>query len=183
MRKIFFFVLISLFFIKEAYSDITKKIIDNLEKSDSYNFMFTQKINKKKESGNCILVFDRKINCNYNNSGKILVSDGKNLIIKSKNSEIPNFYKLKNTSFYKLLDKNYLINKLKSTHIKNIEGKLFVKLNYQNIDIEVFFDNEKLLLKGWQTIDIYNNSVLTEINIQDINKIVDEDLFDLRKFN
>ena len=50
-----------------------------------------------------------KLNCRYDNSGKILISDGKNLIIKHKNSDFPNFYKLKNTSFYKLLDKNYLI--------------------------------------------------------------------------
>ena len=113
-NEIFYLYIFNFFFLTtNAYSDISKKIINNLEKSNNYNFKFIQKINEKKETGNCILVFNRKINCKYDNSGKILVSDGKNLIIKNKNSNIPNFYKLENTSFYKILDKKYLINQLK----------------------------------------------------------------------
>ena len=45
------------------------------------------------------------------------MSDGKNLVIKSNNSNIPSFYKLKNTSFYKLLDKDYLIEQLISNNL------------------------------------------------------------------
>ena len=183
MRTIFLFTLINFFLITNVYPDIAKKIIINLEKSNSYNFNFKQNIDEKKETGQCILVFDRKINCKYNNSGKILISDGNNLIIKNRNSDIANFYKLKNTSFYKLLDKKYLISQLKSGDIKNKEGKLFIMLDYQNLDIKVFFDEKKLYLQGWQTTDIYNNSVFTEINIQDINKNFDDNIFDLKRFN
>ena len=128
-------------------------------------------------------MFNRKINCKYDNSGKILISDGKNLIIKNKNSNIPNFYNLKNTTFYKILDKKYLISELRKSNIKEKNGEIFVYLDYQNIDIKIFFDKEKLLLKGWQTTDIYNNSVFTEINILEVNKVIDEDLFDIKKFN
>ena len=183
MRTGFLFLLIIFVSSTNTYADVAKKIINNLEKTSNYNFDFIQKINNKKETGNCILVFDRKLNCKYDNSGKILISDGKNLIIKNKNSDFPNFYKLKNTSFYKLLDKNYLINQLKSGDIKNKKEKMFLKLNYQNIDIKVFFDNKKLFLKGWETIDIYSNSVLTEISIIEINRAVSEDIFDVKNFN
>jgi len=183
MRTIFLFTLINFFLITNVYPDIAKKIIINLEKSNSYNFNFKQNIDEKKETGQCILVFDRKINCKYNNSGKILISDGNNLIIKNRNSDIANFYKLKNTSFYKLLDKKYLISQLKLGDIKNKEGKLFIILDYQNLDIKVFFDEKKLYLQGWQTTDIYNNSVFTEINIQDINKNFDDNIFNLKNFN
>lgn len=183
MRTVFLFLLINFFYITSTYADIASKIINNLEKTRNYNFKFIQKINNKKESGNCILVFDRKLNCRYNNSGKILISDGKNLIIKNKNSDFPNFYKLKNTSFYKLLDKNYLINQLKLGDVKNNKEKMFIELNYQNIDIKVFFDNKKLFLKGWETTDIYSNSVLTEISIIEINKVVNDNIFDVKNFN
>ena len=183
MRTGFLFLLIIFVSSTNTYADVAKKIINNLEKTSNYNFNFIQKINNRKETGNCILVFDRKLNCKYDNSGKILISDGKNLIIKNKNSDFPNFYKLKNTSFYKLLDKNYLINQLKSGDIKNKKEKMFLKLNYQNIDIKVFFDNKKLFLKGWETTDIYSNSVLTEISIIEINKAVNEDIFDVKNFN
>ena len=183
MKTVFLFLLIILFSITNTYADVTNKIINNLEKTTNYSFKFIQKINNKKESGNCVLVFDRKLNCKYDISGKILISDGKNLIIKNKNSDFPNFYKLKNTSFYKLLDKNYLINQLKSGDLKNKKEKSFIELNYQNTDIKVFFDNKKLFLKGWETTDIYSNSVFTEISIIEINKAVNENIFDVKNFN
>tara|TARA_Y100001970_G_scaffold205945_1_gene250824 strand:- start:2270 stop:2821 length:552 start_codon:yes stop_codon:yes gene_type:complete len=182
--KFFFITLLILILANtKAYSDIAKKIMYTLAKSNNYEFKFTQKINKKKETGNCVLLFNRKINCKYDNSGKILISDGKNLIIKNENSNIPNFYKLDNTAFYKILDKNYLISELEKSNIKDKNGELFVNLNYQDIGIKIFFDKEKLLLKGWQTTDMYNNSVFTEIKILEVNKIIDEDLFDIKKFN
>ena len=180
-----FSIYISIFFLvtTNVYSDVTKKIINNLEKASNYGFKFTQRINQNKETGYCILVFNRKINCIYDRSGKILVSDGKNLIVKNLNSNNSNFYKLKNTSFYKILDKQYLINQITKKNVKNEYGKLFTNLNYQNIDIQIFFDEEKLQIKGWKTTDIYNNSVLTEITIKEVNKIINENIFDLKKFN
>ena len=180
-----FSIYISIFFLvtTNVYSDVTKKIINNLEKASNYGFKFTQRINQNKETGYCILVFNRKINCIYDRSGKILVSDGKNLIVKNINSNNSNFYKLKNTSFYKILDKQYLINQITKKNVKNEYGKLFTNLNYQNIDIQIFFDEEKLQIKGWKTTDIYNNSVLTEITIKEVNKIINENIFDLKKFN
>ena len=183
MKNILTTLLIIFFFINKAYSDITEKIVNNLKNTENYSFKFTQIINKKKETGNCILVFNRKINCKYDNLGKILVSDGKNLIIRNNNSNIPNFYKLEDTTFYKLLDKKYLIDQLKENNLQKNNNKIFIELNYQNVGLKVFFDKEKLHLKGWSTIDIYNNTVLTEIDVQEVNKIIDESLFNLKKFN
>tara|TARA_B100000989_G_C19413032_1_gene415188 strand:+ start:310 stop:861 length:552 start_codon:yes stop_codon:yes gene_type:complete len=183
MRFALILILFFFFITTKAYSDLAKQIINNLKNSENYSFKFTQQINDKKETGNCVLVFDKKINCKYDNLGKILISDGKNIIIKTNNSDIPNFYKLKNTSFYKLLDKRYLINELKMNNIKDQNDELFVRINYQNFDIKVYFDKERLYLKGWRTIDSYNNSVFTEINILSVNEIIDENLFSLKKFN
>ena len=88
-----------------------------------------------------------------------------------------------NTSFYKILDKKFLVDQLKVKDIKKENDNLFIYLNYQNVDIKVFFDKKKLYLKGWQTTDIYNNSVYTEIHIQEVNKIIDENLFDINRYN
>ena len=46
----YFFLYISQFFffiITKVYSDITKKIINNLEKANNYSFKFIQQINEK----------------------------------------------------------------------------------------------------------------------------------------
>ena len=183
MRFLFIYISVFFFITTKVYSDVSKKIIDNLEKANNYSFKFAQLINKNKETGNCILAFNRKINCKYDTTGKILVSDGKNLIVKSENSNIPNFYKIENTSFYKILDKQYLIKQIEKNSVRTEYGRLFTNLNYQNIDIKIFFDEEKLHIKGWETIDIYNNSVSTEITINEVNKIINENIFDLKKFN
>ena len=183
MRLILNMTLIFFFLISKAHSDLTKKIVKNLEESSNYNFKFAQTINKKKETGKCILVFNRKINCKYDKSRKVLISDGENLIIRSNSSDNPSFYKLKNTSFYKILDKKYLIGELNSNKVEKKNEKIFIDLNYQNIDIKVFFDEENLYLKGWQTTDIYNNSVFTEIEIYEINKNVKNNLFDINEIN
>ena len=183
MRYLLIFISIFFFLSSNAYSEVAKQIISNLEKTKNYSFKFVQIINQNKETGNCILVFDKKINCKYEKTGKILVSDGKKLIIKSGNSNVPNFYKLENTYFYNILDKNYLINQLLKNSVQKEQDKLFVNVNYQNIDIKIFFDKEKLYLKGWETRDIYNNFVSTEIYIREVNKIFDENLFNLNKYN
>ncbi len=169
MRYILIYLLLFLFSISKAYSDIKGQIISNLEKTNNYSFNFIQQINKK-------------INCKYDKSGKILVSDGKNLVIKSNNSNIPSFYKLKNTSFYKLLDKDYLIEQLISNNLRKDNERIFFEINYQNIEIKVFFDKKKLYLSGWETIDAYNNSVFTDIIIYEVNKIVNNNLFNLKGF-
>tara|TARA_B100000674_G_C37595903_1_gene803001 strand:+ start:104 stop:655 length:552 start_codon:yes stop_codon:yes gene_type:complete len=183
MRFLLIYISVFFFITTNVYSDISKKIINNLENANNYSFKFAQRINKNKETGYCILAFNRKINCKYDNSGKILVSDGKNLIIKNRNSDSPNFYKLENTSFYKILDKQYLINQIKKNNVISEYGRLFTNLKYQNTDIKIFFDEEKLQIKGWKTTDIYNNSVSTDITINGVNKIINENIFDLKKFN
>ena len=65
MIYILIYLLLFLFSISKAYSDIKEQIISNLEKTNNYSFNFIQQINKKKETGNCILVFNKKINCKY----------------------------------------------------------------------------------------------------------------------
>ena len=181
MKLFLISLLIFFLIISRVNSDVTNDVVKTLENSNNYNFKFIQNINGKKETGNCILVFNRKINCKYDNSNKILISDGKNLIIKNNNSDNPNFYKLENTSFYKILDKKFLIDQLKVKDIKKENDNLFIYLNYQNVDIKVFFDKKKLYLKGWQTTDIYNNSVSTEIYIVEVNEIVNENLFNINQ--
>ena len=105
------------------------------------------------------------------------------MIIKNSSSDNPNFYKLEDTFFYKILDKNFLIKELKNKNVEKENDKLFLNINYQDIVIKVFFDNKELYLKGWKTTDIYNNSVSTEITINEVNKIINENIFDLKKFN
>ena len=51
---------------------------------------------KKSENGKCIIKYPKKIYCEYKNiNKKIIVSNGKSLVIKNRNSGITYLYPLK----------------------------------------------------------------------------------------
>ena len=92
MKKylIFFFVLLLNL---KAHSSTNQEIISHLEKINSLEFKFIQKIdNNNIEKGECIVLYPKKILCKYYDIyNKILVSNGKSLVINS--DKIKNYYR------------------------------------------------------------------------------------------
>ena len=85
------FKVIIIFFILNLYtpvfSSIKDKIIYQMKLTDNLSFNFIQTINDKNENGKCIIKYPKKIWCAYNNSNKkIIVSNGKSLVIKTMNT-------------------------------------------------------------------------------------------------
>ena len=78
-------ILVILNFYNSALASTKDKIISKLEQTNNLSFNFIQTINKKKENGNCIIKYPKKIFCEYNNINKrIIVSNGKSLVIKKR---------------------------------------------------------------------------------------------------
>ena len=70
-------------FYNQAQASIKDQIILKLEKTNNLSFYFKQTIDEKNENGKCIIKYPKKIWCEYSNSNKkIIVSNGKSLIIK-----------------------------------------------------------------------------------------------------
>ena len=160
-----------------------EKIIENLQKIENLKFKFEQNINGKIENGYCIIQYPKKIFCNYMKSNqKILVSNGKSLVIKTKSS----FYRypLNKTSLNLILDKKFLIKKINNSDEKIIENSY---LNYSIIEndneINVFFDNKTYNLIGWQTKDIYQNINVTYLSSIQLNQEIENNLFQLPSQN
>ena len=77
---------------------LKEQIILNLKKTNNLTFNFKQTIDKKSEEGNCIIEYPKKIYCLYNNfNKKIMVSNGKSLVIKNQTNNQYYRYPLKNT--------------------------------------------------------------------------------------
>ena len=146
-----------------------------------YALNFIQKVGEKVEEGECIISYPKQIFCKYNDRyNKILVSNGKSLVINSDRTNQYQRYKLDKTPLNLILDKNFLINKIKSSNLDEIEGKyLFFQINENNNIINIFFSRENYDLVGWQVEDIYQNLAVTYIFNTSINNIVDEKLFKL----
>ena len=174
----YFLILIFFTLLSNTQASNKEKIIENLQNTVSLNFQFEQNINGKVENGNCTIQYPKKIYCKYKKKNKILVSNGKSLVIKTKVS----FYRypLNKTPLNLILDKNFLIKK-----IDKLKGKKLDKnfINFEIIEneseINIFFDNKTFNLVGWQTKDIYQNINVTYLSSIKINQQVDKNLFKL----
>ena len=177
---VFFFFIILFTDTNSANKD---KIIENLKNTDNLNFQFEQNINGKIENGNCTVKYPKKIFCEYSNSrNKILVSNGKSLVIKSMSSYY--IYSIKKTPLNLILDKDYLIKKINNLKERIIDNSY---INYtiveNNNEINIFFDNKTFNLVGWQTKDIYHNLNITFLSSIKKNKIISKNLFKLPQQN
>ena len=183
-----FRVLITFFilnFCSPVFSSIKEKIISQLQLTNNLSFNFIQTIDNKNESGKCIIRYPKKIRCVYSNSNKkIIVSDGKSLVIKTANKGSCYLYPLNKTPLVFLLDREYLISKMKILEPREIDNKyLNFRFFEDNNIINIFFDKKSLNLIGWQTEDIYQNLVVTFISSVKINERIDTKIFILPKNN
>ena len=179
--KIFFFTLLILSFLNSVQAGLKEEIIQNLEITNNISFNFEQNIDGKKEKGNCIVQYPKKIYCYYDNiNKKIMVSNGKSLVIKNTLSNQYYIYSLKKTPLNLILDKKFLINEIKKLEPRIINNEyLNFTIENKNYIINLFFNNKKLNLIGWQTEDIYQNLVITFINEIKINKNINQNIFKL----
>ena len=175
----YFYIFIVFFFNINSNASNKENIINNLKNTKNFNFDFEQNINKKIEKGNCIIEYPRKIYCEYiGNKDKILVSNGKSLVIKTKVSYYR--YPLSKTPLYFILDKKFLIDKIYNLEERLIDNSL---INYtikeNDHEINIFFDDLTFNLIGWQTKDVYQNLTITFISSIKRNEIFDKDIFKL----
>ena len=87
---------------------------------------------------------------------------------------------MKSTPLAFILDKNFLINKIKLTNLNEIEDKyVFIKIIENNNNISIFFNKKNYELVGWQIEDIYQNLAVTFIFDTLINQNIDQKIFKL----
>tara|TARA_Y100000768_G_scaffold372354_1_gene339941 strand:+ start:420 stop:968 length:549 start_codon:yes stop_codon:yes gene_type:complete len=172
---LFFFVIS----ITNTYANNKEKIIKNLKNTNTVDFKFEQNINGKTENGDCTIQYPKKMFCKYSKSNnKILVSNGKSLVIKTTTSYYR--YPLEKTPLNLILDKNVLLNKISHLKERIIDDKF---INYtifeENNELNIFFDNKTFDLIGWQNKDIYQNFNITFLSIIKKNRILPKNLFKL----
>jgi len=156
-----------------------------MQLTNNLSFNFIQTIDNKSENGKCVIKYPKKIWCEYHNSNKkIIVSNGKSLVIKNRNSGSYYIYPLRKTPLEFLLNKDYLISKIDILEPREINSKyLNFKILENNNEINIFFDKKSLNLIGWQTEDIYQNLAVTFISSVKINQKIDNKIFILPKNN
>ena len=175
----FFLIIIFFFLTLNSNAEIKEKIIQNLKNTKNLDFKFEQNVNGKIENGNCTIEYPKKIFCEYARSNnKILVSNGKSLVVKTISSYYR--YPLEKTPLNVILDKNILINKIKSLKERTIDNNLINFTIFENNnEISIFFDKKTYDLIGWQNTDMYQNFNITFLSSIRKNRVLSKNLFNL----
>ena len=179
----FFIIFFLLILTSYSNAEIKDGIIQNLKNTNNLDFKFEQNINGKIENGNCTIEYPKKIFCEYARSNnKVLVSNGKSLVIKTRTSYYR--YPLEKTPLNLILDKNFLINKILNIEERIIDKNLvnFTILEKDN-EINIFFDKETYELIGWQNTDIYQNFNITYLSSIRKNRVLSKNLFKIPSQN
>ena len=177
LKHTVFFIFLIL--ITNSNASNKEKIIKNLNNTRNLDFNFEQNINGKIENGNCTIKYPKKIFCEYAKSNnKILVSNGKSLVIKTISSYYR--YPLDKTPLNFILNKEFLINKINLLEERIVDGSL---INYtikeNDIEINIFFNKDTYDLIGWQNTDAYQNFNITFLSSIRKNRIISKNIFKL----
>ena len=182
MKKLLYIV-IYLSIIPSVSASMKENIIKKFTDIKNISFDFEQNINGKIENGNCIIEYPKKIYCKYNLSNqKILVSNGKSLVIKTLSSYY--FYPLEKTPLDTILNKEYLLKKITNLDQRDV-GDGFINFNFveNENEINLFFDKKTYNLIGWQTVDIYQNISITYLSSIKKNQKLNKKIFKLPQQN
>ena len=182
MKKLYY-IIIYFSLISSVTASIKDNIIEKFMNIENVSFDFEQNINGKIENGNCIIEYPKKIYCKYNLSNqKVLVADGKSLVIKTLSSYY--FYPLKKTPLNTILNKEYLLKKIKNLNQREVSDNLInFKFTENENEINLFFDKKTFNLIGWQTVDIYQNVSITYLSSIKRNQKLNKEIFKLPQQN
>ncbi len=179
----YFLILFLFFFTTNSMAEFKNRIIENLKIINNLDFKFEQNINGNIENGSCTIKYPKKIFCEYARSNnKILVSNGKSLVVKTRTSYYR--YPLEKTPLNLILDKEFLIKKINDLDERIVDKDL---INYTIIEkdseIKIFFDSKTYDLVGWQNTDIYQNFNITFISSIRKNRVLSKNLFKIPSQN
>ena len=179
-------IILIFFFLFPNYvnASIKSKIINNFKFTENLKFNFVQKIGKKTEKGECIIAYPKKIFCKYDGRyNKILVSNGKSLVINSDKNNQYYRYRLDKTPLNLILDRNFIINKMIDSEILSSSlDHYYFKVTDDKTTIIIYFDKNTLDLIGWTTKDVYQNKVETKISNLKNNLMINKNIFKLQNY-
>jgi len=172
----FFFILIP----NKVLGSEIKKIINEFEKINKINFNFVQSINDLTETGLCIIEFEGKLLCEYNEikNKKILIENSV-LYLMNEDKTITN-YNISNSSILFLTQKTSILQRLnKIKDVQTVNNIINIKLDFEYQEpLILYFNNKSFLISGWQMRNFDGSQVVFDIRNLEINK-KDQTVFSL----
>lgn len=159
-------------------------IVNYLSGINNFTFSFEQITNEKIESGNCLLVFDNKLKCNYNGKlQKEIIINNKTLVILQKRYDKVYFYPISKSLFSNILSKDKLINFIRKSELISKDNIELIYLDENQRKITIYFEKQSYKLIGWLVEDELQNKIYFSLKIKEINIEIDEKNFKIPSLN
>jgi outer membrane lipoprotein-sorting protein len=182
--KVFITIIFFASFFLHAQSSEKQSIIDRFFEINNFSFNFEQITQEKIETGDCLLKFDNKLKCNYNNKlQKEIIINNKTLVVLQKRYNKIYYYPVSKSPFVNILNKKNLINLIKKSDIKLKNNIELVYIDENKNKITVFFDKKNYELTGWLIKDNFQNEINFSLQIKKINSEIDKNYFKIPVLN
>ena len=185
-KIIFLFKIFVIYFlsINISFSDLQTNLINKITATKTLSFNFKQKIAEKEEVGSCIIKYPLLMKCDYENfKQKSVISNGKTVAVIKKKYKKIYYYPIKTTPLFTILKKEKILNIIRHNKPNKINSSLieFELIGKKASKLKIFFDNNTLEFKGWETKDAYSNNVSFIISNLQTNKIIEDKFFKIPK--
>ena len=182
--KIFLFFCIIFNYSLNLHANEKQLIINRLLKINNLTFNFKQITHGKSETGNCFLVFDNKLKCNYiDKNQKEIIINKKTLVVMQKRYDKIYFYPISKSPFVKILSKNTLIRLVEESTLEIDDNISLIYIDENKKKIEVFFEKKNYDLIGWKIEDEFTNEIYFSLQIQSVNTDIDRNIFKIPSIN
>ena len=184
INKLLIFLFVFANFALNLKANEKKQIIDRLISVNNITFNFEQITNNKKEIGTCILAFDNKLSCDYEDSmQKRILINNKTLVVQQKRYNKVYFYPISNSPFIKIFNKNNLINLIRKSDYQLNDNIILTHISKNNEKIIIFFKKNNFDLLGWKVVDKLQNEINFSIEIKYTNSKIDPKTFLIPSIN
>lgn len=187
-KTIIFFIFFLLSSI--SYSDnnniLIEKFLTKFKSINNIEFNFIQTSGDIVEKGRCFLSYPKKLICRYEgDEGKEIIVKNDALVIVKRKFQRVYYYRVANSPFATILDKNKIINQIKN--IKEIinENNVFIlkfSSDPESPSLHLFIAKDTLDIAGWKTIG-YDSQIVDFKILNSQKNVENQEKFEIPNFD
>ena len=182
----FIFFLFSSISYSDENNDLIEKFLTKFKSINNIEFNFIQTSADMVEKGKCFLSYPKKLICRYEgDEGKEIIVKNDALVIVKRKFQRVYYYRVANSPFAIILDKNKIINQIKNINeIKSENNILILKFSSdpESSSLDLFVTKDTLDIAGWKTTGY--DSQIVDFKITNSQKNVEnKEKFEIPNFD
>jgi outer membrane lipoprotein-sorting protein len=167
-------------------NDLIEKFLTKFKSINNIEFNFIQTSADMVEKGKCFLSYPKKLICRYEgDEGKEIIVKNDALVIVKRKFQRVYYYRVANSPFATILDKNKIINQIKNINeIKSENNILILKFSSdpESSSLHLFVTKDTLDIAGWKTTGY--DSQIVDFKITNSQKNVEnKEKFEIPNFD